>query len=279
MKKLVLFDGMAMVYRAYYALGGSPRMNSKGVDTSAVLGFSNTLYDLVKRLQPTHAAVAFDLQKPTFRHEMYADYKANREAMPEAIQIGLPYIRSIIAAFNIPILTCEGYEADDVIGTASRWAEQQGFDDIVMVTPDKDFAQLVTEHVHIYRFGRMGRPDQILGIDEVKEKFCVTQCEQVKDLLGLWGDSSDNIPGIPGVGEKTAKKLIAQFGSIEEMVSRTDEIKNDKIRGLVEQYAQQALFSKQLATIVLDAPLQLDENELTLRKPDERKMKCVLIGR
>ena len=268
MKRLVLFDGMAIVYRAYYALSGSNRMNSKGVNTSAVLGFTTTLYDLAKKLQPTHMAVAFDLQKPTFRHEMYAEYKANREAMPEAIQVGLPYIRSIIAAFNIPVLTCEGYEADDVIGTASHWAEQQGFDDVVMVTPDKDFAQLVTEHVHIYRFGRMGRPDQILGIDEVKEKFGVDRCEQVKDLLGLWGDSSDNIPGIPGVGEKTAKKLIAQFGSIEEMVSRTDEIKNDKIRGLVEQYSQQALFSKQLATIVLDAPLQLDEDELALRKPD-----------
>ena len=268
MKRLVLFDGMAIVYRAYYALSGSNRMNSKGVNTSAVLGFTTTLYDLAKKLQPTHMAVAFDLQKPTFRHEMYAEYKANREAMPEAIQVGLPYIRSIIAAFNIPVLTCEGYEADDVIGTASHWAEQQGFDDVVMVTPDKDFAQLVTEHVHIYRFGRMGRPDQILGIDEVKEKFGVDRCEQVKDLLGLWGDSSDNIPGIPGVGEKTAKKLIAQFGSIEEMVSRADEIKNDKIRGLVEQYSQQALFSKQLATIVLDAPLQLDEDELALRKPD-----------
>ena len=268
MKKLVLFDGMAIVYRAYYALGNSPRMNSKGVNTSAVLGFTNTVYDLVKKLQPTHVAVAFDVQKPTFRHEMYAEYKANREAMPEAIQQGLPYIRSIIAAFNIPIITCDGYEADDVIGTVSHWADQQGFDEVVMVTPDKDFGQLVTEHVHIYRFGRMGKPDQILGIDEVKEKFGVTRCEQVKDLLGLWGDASDNIPGIPGVGEKTAKKLIAQFGSIEEMVTHADEIKNDKIRNLVNQYSEQALFSKQLATIVLDAPLQLSEEALRMQKPD-----------
>lgn len=268
MKKLVLFDGMAMVYRAYYALGNSSRMNSKGVNTTAVLGFSNTLYDLVKKLQPTHLAVAFDVQKPTFRHEMYADYKANREAMPEAIQQGLPYIRDIIAAFRIPVITCEGYEADDVIGTVAHWADQRGFDEVLMVTPDKDFGQLVTEHVHMYRFGRMGKPDQILGIEEVKEKFGIQQCEQVKDLLGLWGDSSDNIPGIPGVGEKTAKKLIAQFGSIEEMVAHADEIKNDKVRNLVHQYSQQALFSKQLATIVLDAPVALSEEALQLQKPD-----------
>ena len=268
MKKLVLLDGMAMVYRAYYALNGSSRMNSKGMNTSAVLGFTTTMYDLMKKLRPTHMAVAFDLQKPTFRHEMYAEYKANREAMPEAIQVGLPYVKQIIEAFNIPILTCEGYEADDVIGTASAWAERQGFDEVLMVTPDKDFGQLVTEHVHMYRFGRMGKPDQIMGIDEIKEKFNVCRCEQVKDLLGLWGDASDNIPGIPGVGEKTAKKLIDQFGSIEAMVEHCDEIKNDKIRNLVQTHAEQALFSKQLATIALDAPVPLDEEALRLKKPN-----------
>lgn len=268
MKKLVLFDGMAMVYRAYYALNASGRTNSKGMNTSAVLGFTNTLYDLVKKLNPTHLAVAFDLQKPTFRHEMYAEYKANREAMPETIQQALPYIRQIISAFNIPIITCEGYEADDVIGTASHWAEQQGFDEVVMVTPDKDFGQLVTDHVLIYRFGRMGKPDQLMGVDEVKEKFGVSQCSQVIDLLGLWGDASDNIPGIPGVGEKTAKKLIEQFGSIEAMVEHADEIKNDKIRGLVQQHGEQAIFSKQLATIVLDAPVELSQELLLRRTPD-----------
>ena len=266
--KLLLLDGMAITYRAYYALNGASRTNSKGMNTGAVLGFTMTLYDLVKKLCPTHLAVAFDLQKPTFRHELYAEYKANRDAMPEAIQVGLPYIRQIISAFNIPILTCEGYEADDVIGTASHWAEQQGFDEVLMVTPDKDFGQLVTDHVHIYRFGRMGKPDQIMGIDEVKEKFGICRCEQVKDLLGLWGDASDNIPGIPGVGEKTAKKLIDQFGSIEEMVAHSDEIKNDKIKRLVQQYGEQALFSKQLATIVLDAPVSLSEEALRVQKPD-----------
>ena len=256
MKKLVLLDGMAITYRAYYALNGAPRTNSKGMNTGAVLGFTMTLYDLVKKLRPTHMAVAFDLQKPTFRHELYKEYKANRDAMPEAIHWGLPYIKQIIAAFNIPILTCEGYEADDVIGTASHWADLQGFDEVLMVTPDKDFAQLVTDRVHIYHFGRMGKPDQIMGVDEVK------------DLLGLWGDSSDNIPGIPGVGEKTAKKLIDQFGSVEEMVAHADEIGNNRIRELVKQHGEQALFSKQLATIVLDAPVALDEDALLLQKPD-----------
>lgn len=270
--KLVLFDGMAMVYRAYFALNSKPRVNSKGMNTGTVLGFATTLYDLIKKLSPTHLAVAFDLPKPTFRHERYPAYKANREAMPETIQEGLPYIKQIISAFNIPILACEGYEADDVIGTASHWAEQQGFDEVVMVTPDKDFGQLVTPHVSIYRFGRMGKPDTLMGVEEVKEKFGVERCEQVKDLLGLWGDSSDNIPGIPGVGEKTAKKLIDQFGSIEAMVEHADEIMNDKIRELVKQHGEQALFSKMLATIVLDAPVELDEEALRIQKPDYARL-------
>lgn len=268
MKKLVLFDGMAMVYRSYYALNGSGRMNSKGLNTSAVLGFTNTLYDLLKKLKPTHVAVAFDVQKPTFRHEMYTEYKANREAMPEAIQVGLPYIRSILQAFRIPVLTCEGFEADDIIGTTSHWADEKGYDEVIMVTPDKDFGQLVTSRVHMYRFGRMGRPDEIMGVEEICSKFGVSSPAQVKDLLGLWGDSSDNIPGIPGVGEKTAKKLIDQFGSVEEMVQRSDEIKNDKIRNLVKEYGEQALFSKKLATIVLDAPVELSDEQLEVKKPD-----------
>lgn len=275
MKKLVLLDGMAMVYRAYFALNGSNRMNSKGMNTSAVLGFTTTMYDLIKKLKPTHMAVAFDLPKPTFRHEMYPEYKANREAMPEAIQVGLPYVKQIIEAFNIPILTCEGYEADDVIGTASAWAEEQGFDEVVMVTPDKDFGQLVTDHVRMYRFGRMGKPDQVMGVDEIKEKFGVSRCEQVKDLLGLWGDASDNIPGIPGVGEKTAKKLIDQFGSVEAMVEHCDEIKNDKIRNLVRAHGQQAIFSKLLATISLDAPIALDEESLRVRKPNYQQLQSL----
>ena len=273
--RLVLFDGMAMTYRAYYALSGATRTNSKGMNTGAVLGFTTSLYDLVKRLRPTHAAVAFDLHKPTFRHEIYPDYKANRDATPEEILDGLPYIRQIINAFRIPVLTCEGFEADDIIGTASHWAEQQGFDEVLMVTPDKDFGQLVTDHVKMYRFGRMGKPDQIMGVEDVKEKFGIARPEQVNDLLGLWGDSSDNIPGIPGVGEKTAKKLIDQFGSVEEMVARPEEIKNDKIRRLVEQYGEQGLFSKQLATIVVNAPIALSEEALRLVKPDYEALQAL----
>lgn len=264
---------MAAVYRAYYALNKNPRINSKGLNTSCVLGFSTTLYDLLRSQHPSHVGVAFDLQKTTFRHILYADYKANREAMPEEIQIGLPWVKRIIQAFRIPILTCEGYEADDVIGTLSHKAEKAGFDEVLMVTPDKDFAQLVTEHVKMYRFGRMGRPDQILGVPEVKEKFSVSNPRQVIDLLGLWGDASDNIPGIPGVGEKTAKKLVDQFGSIEEMVRRSDEIKNEKLRLLVQQHASSALFSKQLATISLDAPIDLDEEALQLQEPDYEALK------
>lgn len=273
MKKLLLIDGMAAVYRAYYALNRNPRINSKGFNTSAVLGFTTTLLDLIKNQHPTHVAVAFDVQKPTFRHELYAEYKANRDAMPEEIQLGLPYVKDIISAFNIPILTCEGYEADDVIGTVSHAAELAGFDEVLMATPDKDFGQLVTNCVHIYRFGRMGRPDEIYRVQEVLERFGVNRCTQVIDLLGLWGDASDNIPGIPGVGEKTAKKLIAKFESIENMVAHSDEIANEKIRNLVKDNAQQALFSKQLATIVLDVPIPFNEDELLLKEPDYDKVR------
>ena len=268
MKKLMLIDGMAAVYRAYYALNRTPRVNSKGMNTSCVLGFTTTLYDLLRSQRPTHVGVAFDLQKPTFRHEMYAEYKANRDAMPEEIQLGLPWVRRMIEAFRIPMLTCEGYEADDVIGTLSHAAEQAGFDEVLMVTPDKDFAQLVTPHVKMYRFGRMGKPDQVMGVQEVLDKFDISDPRQVIDLLGLWGDASDNIPGIRGVGEKTAKKLIAQFGSIEEMVAHVDDIKNDKLREMVRTHADDALFSKQLATISLEAPIPFDEEALKAEDPD-----------
>ena len=200
---------MAVVYRAFYALNRNPRINSKGMNTSATLGFTTTLFDLIRQQQPTHVAVAFDVSKPTFRHEMFAEYKANREAMPEAIQESLPYICRIIDAFNIPVVTAPGFEADDVIGTLSHAAQKAGFDRVLMVTPDKDFAQLVTDHIFVYHLGRGGQGDTLMGISEVQEKFGVERCEQVADLLGLWGDSSDNIPGVPGVGEKTAKKLIA----------------------------------------------------------------------
>ena len=268
MKKLMLLDGMAMVYRAYYALNHNPRMNSRGMNTSATLGFTMTLYDLLKSQRPTHCAVAFDLSEPTFRHEQYEEYKANRDKMPEDIATALPFIHRVIAGFNIPIVTKSGYEADDIIGTMSCQAEKAGFDEILMVTPDKDFAQLVTNHIHLYRFGRMGKPDSIFLPKDVCEYFSVERPEQVADILGLWGDAIDNIPGIPGVGEKKAKQLVAQFGSVESMTERVDEIKNEKLRNLVKEYSQQAIMSKELATICRCVPIEFDEEALQMQRPD-----------
>lgn len=266
---------MAAVYRGYYAMSNNPRVNSKGMNTSAALGFTMGLYDLLKNQRPTHIGVAFDLSKPTFRHEVYSEYKAHRDPMPEEIESNLPWICRIIDAFRIPRLTCEGYEADDVIGTLSHAAERAGFDEVVMVTPDKDFAQLVTPTVKMYRQGRGKTPDVLMGVKEVREKFDVSDCRQVIDLLGLWGDAIDNIPGIPGVGEKTAKKLIAQFGSVEEMVKRVDEIKNDRLREMVRHNGKQALFSKMLATIRLDAPIAFDEEALVMEEPDYAELRKI----
>ena len=273
MKKLLLIDGMAAVYRGYYAMSNSPRINSSGFNTSAALGFSNSLYDLLRSQRPTHVGVAFDLPAPTFRHQIYPEYKANRDPMPEDIQSNLPWIRRIIDAFRIPQLTCEGFEADDVIGTLAHAAELAGFDQVLMVTPDKDFAQLVTPCVTMYRYGRGKTPDAILGPADICERFDVTQPSQVIDLLGLWGDAIDNIPGIRGIGEKTAKKLIAQFGSIENMVAHLDDIKNDKLRENIRSHADDAIFSKQLATIRLDAPIAFDPGALQLQAPDYQTLK------
>lgn len=264
----MLLDGMAMVYRAYYALNHNPRMNSRGMNTSATLGFTMTLYDLLKSQHPTHCAVAFDLSEPTFRHEQFEQYKANRDKMPEDIASALPYIHRVIGGFKIPVICKAGYEADDIIGTLASQAEQSGFDEVLMVTPDKDFAQLVTNHVHLYRFGRMGKPDSVYLPKDVCEAFTVERPEQVADILGLWGDAIDNIPGIPGVGEKKAKQLVGQFGSVEAMVERADEIKNEKLRNLVKEYSQQAILSKELATICRCVPIDFDEQALALQKPD-----------
>lgn len=275
MKKLLLIDGMAAVYRAYFAMSATPRINTKGMNTGATLGFTMSLYDLLRSQRPTHVGVAFDLPAPTFRHEMYADYKAHREPMPEDIEINLPWIGRVIDAFRIPRLTCAGFEADDVIGTLSHRAELSGFDEVLMATPDKDFAQLVTSKVKVYRYGRGKMPDTIMGVDEVCAKFDVQNPRQVIDLLGLWGDAIDNIPGIRGVGEKTAKKLIAQFGSIEEMVAHVDEIKNEKLRENVRAHSADALFSKQLATIRLDAPIEFEEEALRLETPDYGALRAV----
>ncbi|MEE0947092.1 MAG: DNA polymerase I [Bacteroidales bacterium] len=265
--KLFLIDAMAMIYRAFYAMNKSPRINSKGLDTSAAFGFFNTLLSLLKQYKPTHIGIAFDLHGPTFRHKEFADYKSNRQATPDEIRQMEPYIRDIIDAMHIPILSSEGYEADDVIGTLAKQAAKQGFE-VYMVTPDKDYAQLVEENVKILKLGRMGSDAEIWGVDEVLQKFEIDEPKQVIDILGLWGDSSDNIPGVPGVGEKKAKVLLKQFGSIENAIERCDEIESKSLRNAISENKELALQSKFLATIVLDVPVEFDAKEFEVKQPD-----------
>lgn len=272
-KKLFLLDAFALIYRGYFALNANGKfnpINSKGVDTSAILGFTNTLMEVLQKQKPTHIAVVFDMAGPTQRHEDFTEYKANREEMPDAIKISIPYIKDIIKAFKIPVLESEGYEADDVIGTLAKKAEQKGFV-TYMMTPDKDFGQLVSENIFIYKPGRFGNEAEVLGVKEVCEKFEVENPLQVIDILGLWGDAVDNIPGIPGVGEKTAKQLIKQFGSMENMLQNTAELKG-KLKEKVEANVEQALMSKKLATILLDAPVEFKEEDLILEEPDKDKV-------
>jgi DNA polymerase-1 len=266
-RKLFLIDAMAMIYRAFYAMNKSPRINSRGLDTSAAFGFFTTLLSLLKQYKPTHLGIAFDLHGPTFRHEQFADYKANRQSTPEEIREMEPYIREIIKAMRIPMLSSEGYEADDVIGTLAKKAAKQGFE-VYMVTPDKDYAQLVEENVKILKLGRMGSDAEIWGVDEVLQKFEIDEPKQVIDILGLWGDSSDNIPGVPGVGEKKAKALLKQFHSIEEAIERCDEIESKSLRNAISENKDIALQSKFLATIALDVPIEFDEAEFVVEKPD-----------
>ena len=265
--KLFLIDAMAMIYRAFYAMNKSPRINSKGLDTSAAFGFFNTLLSLLKQYKPTHIGIAFDLHGPTFRHKEFADYKSNRQATPDEIRQMEPYIRDIIDAMHIPILSSEGYEADDVIGTLAKQAAKQGIE-VYMVTPDKDYAQLVEENVKILKLGRMGSDAEIWGVDEVLQKFEIEHPKQVIDILGLWGDSSDNIPGVPGVGEKKAKALLKQFGSIENAIERCDEIESKSLRNAISENKELALQSKFLATIVLDVPVEFDAKEFEVKQPD-----------
>ena len=273
MDKLFLLDAYALIYRAYYAFIKNPRINSKGMNTSAIFGFVNTLADVIKRQQPTHIGVAFDPAGPTFRHEAYEAYKAQREETPEAIRTAVPIIKEIIAAYRIPVLEVPGYEADDVIGTLATKAGGQGID-TYMMTPDKDYGQLVGEHVFMYR-PRYGDKDfDTLGVEEVKEKFGIECPEQVIDLLGLMGDSSDNIPGCPGVGEKTAQKLIAEFGSIENLLTNTEQLKG-ALKKKVEENVEQIKFSRFLATIKTDVPIELDMEGLRLQEPDEEKLRTL----
>ncbi|HSW68119.1 MAG TPA: DNA polymerase I, partial [Bacteroidales bacterium] len=274
-KKIFLLDAMALIYRSYYALSHNPRFTSGGLNTSAILGFANTLYDVIRNEKPTHIGVAFDTMAPTVRHIEFAAYKANRDAMPEAIASSLPYIRRLIEAFNIPILEFEGYEADDVIGTFAKKAEKSGFDVFIM-SSDKDFGQLVSQNILQYKPAKPGEQPEVHGVSEVCERFGIEHPQQLTDILGLGGDASDNIPGIPGVGEVTAKKLIKEFGSVEKIIQNSNLIGNPGLRKKVEQYKEQALFSKQLATIITDVPIPYDEERLKLTPPDEPRLKGLL---
>jgi len=265
MKKLFLLDGMALIYRAHFALSKNPRFTSNGLNTSAMMGFTNTLLEVLKKEKPTHMAVVFDTQAPTERHTDFADYKAHRESMPEDLILALPYVVRLIQGFNIPVITSDGFEADDIIGTLAKKAEQAGFT-VYCMTPDKDFAQLVSENIFIYKPSRMGNDIEIMGVPEVLAKWEIDRVEQVVDILGLWGDAVDNIPGIPGVGEKTARQLIKQYGSVENIIANSHELKG-KLKENVEQYAEQGLISKKLAKIILDAPVELDENALHVDEP------------
>lgn len=263
MKRLLLVDAYAMIYRAYYAFIRVPRMNSKGENTSAIYGFVITLEDLIKRIKPSHIAVAFDPHGPTFRHEAYEAYKAQREETPEDIRRAVPIIKNILHAMNISVLECPGFEADDVIGTVAGLAEKQDFE-VFMATPDKDYGQLVTERVHQFRPRHNGGFEQ-LGPQEVCDKYGLSSTAQVIDLLGLMGDSSDNIPGCQGVGEKTAVKLLQDFGSIENMLEHTDQIKG-ALRLKVEAQVENIRFSKFLATIRTDVPIEFNEDALLMRE-------------
>ena len=266
MKKLFLLDAYALIYRAYFALNKNPRVNSKGLNTSAIMGFLNTLYEVLKNENPTHIGVAFDLGEPIRRTENFAEYKANREETPPDIKISVPYIKEIIKAFNIPIFEKAGYEADDIIGTLSKKAEKEGFTTFMM-TPDKDFGQLVSENIFIYKPAKGGEPAKVLGVKEVCEKFGIKRPEQVIDILGLWGDASDNIPGIHGIGEKTASKLIAEYDSVENVIANADKLKG-KMRENVINNAHKGIMSKQLATIDINVPIDFDEEILKVKEPN-----------
>lgn len=272
-KRLFLLDAFALIFRSYYAFIRNPRFNSKKLNTSAIFGFVNTLEDLIKRENPTHIGVAFDLRTPTFRHESYPAYKANREETPEEIIKSVPYIKDIIRAYNIPVLEVERYEADDVIGTLAKKAEKAGFT-VYMVTPDKDYGQLISENIYMYKPKRGENEIEIVGKEEICKYYEITDPMQVTDILALWGDASDNIPGAPGIGEKTAIKLIHEFGSIENVFANSTKLKG-KQRESIENNQAQVERAKVLVTIALDVPIELDEQHLLLTRSDKPKLKAL----
>lgn len=275
MHKLFLLDGMALVYRAHFAFFRNPIITSKGLNTSAVYGFANTLLDIMENHDASHIGVAFDTKEPTERHTLYPEYKAQREAMPEELAAAIPYVKELCRALGIPVLELDGYEADDIIGTIAHRADQRGDIHTYMVTPDKDFAQLVSGTTTMWKPGRQGGNHELLDVAAVQSQWNVQQPKQVIDILGLWGDASDNIPGVPGIGEKTAKKLIAEYGSVEKLLDSTDQLKGKQKENL-ENFAEQALLSKKLATIILDVPIEAQWDDLVLGGRDESKIKSLL---
>ena len=269
-KKLFLLDAYALIFRGYYAFIKNPRINSKGMDTSAIMGFTNSLFDLINRERPNYLAVAFDKGGSVDRSKIYTDYKANRPETPEAIRIAVPYIQALLEAMHIPVIEKEGFEADDIIGTLAKQAEKEGFE-VYMMTPDKDFAQLVSPNIFMYRPSRKGNGIEIWGVKEVQEKFDIEHPEQVIDYLGMMGDSVDNIPGLPGVGDKSARKFLAQYGSMENLLANTHEIKG-KLREKIEENKELGILSKKLARILLDVPVSFDEKKYILDQPNTEKV-------
>jgi DNA polymerase I len=272
-KKLFLLDAYALIFRSYYAFIKNPRITSKGMNTSAIFGFLLTLREVLQKQKPTHIAVVFDTSAPTFRHEMYKDYKANRDETPEDIKKAVPYIKKLVEAYKIPIIDYPGFEADDIIGTLAKKASEKGFV-TYMMTPDKDFAQLVSDNIFMFKPSRSGNESVKWGVDEVKREFSVQQPEQVIDILALMGDTADNIPGAPGVGPKTAMKLISEYGSVEELFRHTNQLKG-RLKEIIENNREQIELSKKLATIDLKVPVELNEKELLLETPDPEKLKNI----
>jgi DNA polymerase-1 len=269
-KKLFLLDAMALIYRAHFAFSKIPRITSKGMSTGAILGFTNSLVEILTKEKPTHIAVAFDTSAPTFRHTTFSEYKAQRQEQPEDINIAIPYVKEIIKAFCIPVLELDGYEADDIIGTFAKKACRRGFT-VYMMTPDKDFSQLVERNIYLYKPSYMGNGVDILGVEEVLKKFDIEHVDQVRDILGLQGDAVDNIPGIPGIGAKTAIKLLKEFGTVEALVKNADQLKG-KMRENVITYGEQGILSKVLATINVDVPIEFNEQELFYEGPNEDRL-------
>ncbi len=272
-KKLFLLDAYALIYRSHFAFSQNPRVSSKGINTGVMFGFTLTLLEILEKQNPSHIAVVFDTSAPTFRHERYPEYKANREETPEDIKIGIPITKDIIRAFNIPVIELDGYEADDIIGTFAKKAARECFE-VYMMTPDKDFGQLVEEKIFLYKPAYMGNAVDVMGVEEVCKKWDIDNVDQVVDMLGLQGDSVDNIPGIPGVGPKTASKFLKEFGSVEGLVANTDKLKG-KMKEKVEEFGEQGLLSKELARINIEVPIEFNANNLEYTSPDEAKLKPI----